>query len=283
MQNNRLAVRIWDLPTRLFHWALVVCIVGAFVSVKLGGLYMDWHVRFGCTALGLILFRLLWGFAGPRYARFAHFVRGPGAVVRYLKGAAAPAGHWWNELREVGADGFTTTDGGFERFVFYDGEVRFRPLFRFTRGATATATTRRPAPERGRDAPPDPSVEPTIAPTRAAEGPLFVVRGGTYVEHDRVDGRWSEVGRGAASTMRARLRPALLARGLDEAESDSLLDVWTDELFGDGEHAVYFVPRAVYDRMLPMRITARPTLIEPDGPTRAEVRLVRVGVVIERL
>ncbi|QVQ29338.1 cytochrome b/b6 domain-containing protein [Achromobacter deleyi] len=93
MQNNRLAVRIWDLPTRIFHWALVVCIVGAFVSVKLGGLYMDWHVRFGCTALGLILFRLLWGFFGPRYARFAHFVRGPSAVARYLKGAAAPAGH----------------------------------------------------------------------------------------------------------------------------------------------------------------------------------------------
>ncbi|CAB3887197.1 MULTISPECIES: cytochrome b/b6 domain-containing protein [Achromobacter] len=93
MQNNRLAVHIWDLPTRLFHWALVVCIVGAFVSVKLGGLYMDWHVRFGCTALGLILFRLLWGFVGPRYARFSHFVRGPAAVARYLKGAAAPAGH----------------------------------------------------------------------------------------------------------------------------------------------------------------------------------------------
>ena len=93
MQNNRLAVHIWDLPTRLFHWALVVCIIGAFVSVKLGGLYMDWHVRFGCTALGLILFRLLWGFIGPRYARFTHFVRGPAAVARYLKGAAAPAGH----------------------------------------------------------------------------------------------------------------------------------------------------------------------------------------------
>ena len=51
MQNNRQAVLIWDLPTRLFHWALVVCIVGAFVTVKLGGLYMDWHIRFGCATL----------------------------------------------------------------------------------------------------------------------------------------------------------------------------------------------------------------------------------------
>ena len=54
MQNNRQAVLIWDLPTRLFHWALVVCIVGAFVTVKLGGLYMDWHIRFGCATLGLL-------------------------------------------------------------------------------------------------------------------------------------------------------------------------------------------------------------------------------------
>ena len=60
MQNNRQAVLIWDLPTRLFHWALVVCIVGAFVTVKLGGLYMDWHIRFGCATLGLLLFRLIW-------------------------------------------------------------------------------------------------------------------------------------------------------------------------------------------------------------------------------
>ncbi|MFG0232775.1 cytochrome b/b6 domain-containing protein [Achromobacter sp. 413638] len=93
MQNNRQAVLIWDLPTRLFHWALVVCIVGAFVTVKLGGLYMDWHIRFGCATLGLLLFRLIWGFIGPRYARFSQFLRGPAAVVRYLKGAAAPAGH----------------------------------------------------------------------------------------------------------------------------------------------------------------------------------------------
>ncbi|KOF52747.1 MULTISPECIES: cytochrome b/b6 domain-containing protein [unclassified Achromobacter] len=93
MQNNRLAIRIWDLPTRLFHWTFAFCVIGAFVSVKLGGLYMDWHVRFGCAALGLVIFRLAWGFIGPRYARFSQFVRGPSAVAAYLRGAAAPAGH----------------------------------------------------------------------------------------------------------------------------------------------------------------------------------------------
>lgn len=85
-------VRIWDLPTRLFHWALATCVIGALVTVKLGGLYMDWHVRFGLATFGLILFRLIWGFVGPRYARFATFLRGPGALRDYLRGARH-AGH----------------------------------------------------------------------------------------------------------------------------------------------------------------------------------------------
>ena len=93
MQHTRSFVRIWDLPTRLCHWALAACVIGAYVSVKLGGLYMDWHVRFGLATLGLIVFRLAWGVAGPRYARFATFVRGPGAIRRYLQGSAPPAGH----------------------------------------------------------------------------------------------------------------------------------------------------------------------------------------------
>ena len=93
MQHTRSSLRIWDLPTRLFHWALAACVIGAYASVKLGGLYMDWHVRFGLATLGLIVFRLAWGLAGPRYARFAGFVRGPRAIARYLRGAAAPAGH----------------------------------------------------------------------------------------------------------------------------------------------------------------------------------------------
>jgi cytochrome b len=129
MQNNRLAVRIWDLPTRLFHWALVVCIVGAFVSVKLGGLYMDWHVRFGCTALGLIIFRLLWGIVGPRYARFATFVRGPGAVAKYLKGAAV--------LALLLVVGFQAVSGLFTT----DDIMTQGPLFGYVSAATSGALT----------------------------------------------------------------------------------------------------------------------------------------------
>jgi cytochrome b len=93
MQISTRPIRIWDLPTRLFHWLLVFCIVGAFVTVKLGGLYMDWHARFGSAILGLIVFRLVWGCIGPRYARFTNFVHGPRTILAYLRGAAAPAGH----------------------------------------------------------------------------------------------------------------------------------------------------------------------------------------------
>lgn len=88
-------VRIWDLPTRLFHWCFAACVVGAYVSVKTD--IMAWHVRFGLAALGLVVFRIVWGFIGPRHARFGTFVRGPGAISAYLRelgaGTAKSAGH----------------------------------------------------------------------------------------------------------------------------------------------------------------------------------------------
>ena len=64
---------LWDLPTRIFHWALALCVVGSFVSVKIGGNAMDWHGRFGVTVVGLLAFRLVWGFVGSTYARFTHW------------------------------------------------------------------------------------------------------------------------------------------------------------------------------------------------------------------
>lgn len=77
-------VRIWDLPTRLFHWSLAACVAGSIISIKAGAI--DWHMRFGYAVLTLVLFRLLWGFAGSRYALFSHFVRGPGDVLAYVGG-----------------------------------------------------------------------------------------------------------------------------------------------------------------------------------------------------
>ena len=77
-------VRIWDLPTRLFHWSLTACVAGSIISIKADSI--DWHMRFGYAVLALVLFRLLWGFAGSRYALFSHFVRGPGDVLAYIGG-----------------------------------------------------------------------------------------------------------------------------------------------------------------------------------------------------
>lgn len=85
--------RIWDLPTRIFHWALVVCVVGSFVSVKIGGNAMVWHGRFGVVVVGLLAFRLAWGFLGSTYARFSQFMRGPGAITAYLRGQWRGEGH----------------------------------------------------------------------------------------------------------------------------------------------------------------------------------------------
>ncbi len=76
-------LRIWDLPIRLFHWLLVGLLGVAWVT----GDYhlMDWHRRSGYAILGLLVFRIYWGFAGSRTARFADFVRGPQAVLAYAR------------------------------------------------------------------------------------------------------------------------------------------------------------------------------------------------------
>jgi len=72
---------VWDIFTRIFHWGLVVSLAGAWLSVEQG--WMDRHETFGLAALGLIIFRVLWGLAGPAYVRFSHFIRSPKATLRY--------------------------------------------------------------------------------------------------------------------------------------------------------------------------------------------------------
>lgn len=79
------AVRSWDLPVRLTHWGLVLCLTGCYLSGKFGWPSMEWHYRFGYGALGLVLFRIVWGFVGGGHARFTQFLRGPGAVYRHLR------------------------------------------------------------------------------------------------------------------------------------------------------------------------------------------------------
>lgn len=86
-------VLVWDLAVRLSHWLLALSVAAAFVCAELGGNWMVWHGRAGLAVLGLVVFRLVWGFVGSTQARFAAFVRGPAAVRAYLRGQWSGVGH----------------------------------------------------------------------------------------------------------------------------------------------------------------------------------------------
>jgi cytochrome b len=77
-------VQIWDAPTRVFHWLLVLSFVVSYITAE-GERWRLVHVTFGYTFGALLVFRLIWGVFGTRYARFGNFVRGPVAVLQYLK------------------------------------------------------------------------------------------------------------------------------------------------------------------------------------------------------
>jgi cytochrome b len=73
---------VWDVPTRLVHWSLVILIALSWWSVE--NKRMDIHYWSGLTVVGLIVFRIYWGFAGPETARFSRFIKGPRAVFGYV-------------------------------------------------------------------------------------------------------------------------------------------------------------------------------------------------------
>ena len=78
------SVPVWDLPTRLFHWLLVILVIASYVTGNLGCNAMQYHEWSGVTILALLLFRLVWGFVGSRESRFVTFIQGPSAVIRYV-------------------------------------------------------------------------------------------------------------------------------------------------------------------------------------------------------
>ena len=95
-QQNLICVRVWDLPTRLFHWSLAICFVGLVITGTVGNAALIFHFRFGYTMLALLLFRLVWGVLGGRWSRFSSFLFTPKATLSYLKGqlpADPPPGH----------------------------------------------------------------------------------------------------------------------------------------------------------------------------------------------
>jgi cytochrome b len=86
MKPTEQAVRVWDLPTRVFHWTLAAGVCGSIVTAKLGGNAMVWHFRLGYLIFTLLAFRLIWGVAGGHWSRFASFVFSPATLARYLRG-----------------------------------------------------------------------------------------------------------------------------------------------------------------------------------------------------
>jgi cytochrome b len=90
MSADSVPTRVWDLPTRLFHWLLAAAVIGCVVTAKVGGGAMVWHTRLGLCVLALLVFRLAWGFVGGHWSRFARFVYAPGTLLRYLRGEVQP-------------------------------------------------------------------------------------------------------------------------------------------------------------------------------------------------
>ena len=96
--------KVWDVPVRLFHWTIVGLIAFSWWSAEEGGMMLKYHMWSGYAVLTLVLFRVLWGFAGSTTARFSDFVHGPAVVIAGLRDLAStralhvpghnPAGGW---------------------------------------------------------------------------------------------------------------------------------------------------------------------------------------------
>ncbi len=96
MKVSMFTVRIWDLPTRLFHWALALCVIGLIITGNVGGNAMVWHFRLGYAVLTLVLFRLAWGFAGGHWSRWSSLPLHPRQVLAYVQSRSTDgtqAGH----------------------------------------------------------------------------------------------------------------------------------------------------------------------------------------------
>mgnify|MGYP000390611584 CR=1 FL=1 len=82
--------RVWDLPTRLFHWSLVFCVGGLVATAYVGFEMLIWHARLGHTVLALVVFRVVWGIVGGHWSRFRQFTFSPVTLLRYLRGQPTP-------------------------------------------------------------------------------------------------------------------------------------------------------------------------------------------------
>ena len=82
---SKLSSKVWDIPVRVTHWVLVLAIIGAYVTNKLGLSYFRYHVWCGYTVIVLVVFRLIWGVVGSYHAKFRNFLRGPTTILSYMR------------------------------------------------------------------------------------------------------------------------------------------------------------------------------------------------------
>ena len=140
-------MRVWDLPTRVFHWLLAVCVIGSVVTAKIGGNAMVWHFRFGYAIFTLLAFRLVWGFVGGHWSRFASFVAAPSATLALpARRAAAPSDHSTSattrsaRCRCSACSAFLVAQVA--TGLFADDEIaNTGPLIKFVSGATQPGST----------------------------------------------------------------------------------------------------------------------------------------------
>lgn len=140
-------VRVWDLPTRGFHWLLVTFVIFSIVSAHVGGGAMVWHMRSGYVIFTLLAFRLVWGFTGGHWSRFRTFLYTPATSLRYLRGASLPHEHHQVGHNPLGAGSVFALLGILALqvstgLVADDEIVSTGPLIKYVSSATSGSATR---------------------------------------------------------------------------------------------------------------------------------------------
>jgi cytochrome b len=147
MSEPLIPVRVWDLPTRIFHWVLAACVIGSVTTAKIGGNAMVWHMRIGYVVFTLLAFRFLWGLIGGHWSRFRRFIYPPSTVLRYLRGEGRSDEHLDVGHSPAGAFSVFALLGILALQVgtglFADDEIATTgPLIKFVSGSTSLLLTK---------------------------------------------------------------------------------------------------------------------------------------------
>ena len=144
MNTSTRTLRVWDLPTRIFHWLLALCVIGLIISGSLGGNAMEWHLKFGYAVASLLIFRVVWGVVGGYWSRFKQFLYSPLTILRYLRGQSKPeyeVGH--NPLGSLSVWGlFAILSFQIATGLISDDEIATQgPLVKFVSSALSAVAT----------------------------------------------------------------------------------------------------------------------------------------------